>query len=207
MGKNRDGYYFESFVNLIDFSLRASVYLDEIVSNYSHDLLEEYKTKMHKIEHGADEARHDVMANLYREFITPIEREDILELLRLLDDVTDGIEDIVLTLYLYDVKELRPEVIRFTSIISKCAISLKLLMQEFVHYKKSKIMKTLIIDVLHFEEECDRLYAESVHRLFIEEKDPIQLHIWDTIFLKLEDCCDYCGEASKGVETALFRNL
>jgi hypothetical protein len=205
--KIKDNYYFQAFVSLSNYSLQASKFLDEIVSNFRPDYLSIDKEGMHRIEHEADMERHHVLSVLYKEFITPIELEDILSLLSSIDDVTDAIEDIVLKMYMYNVKALRPDMKSFTDIISKCCISLKALLEEFSHFKKSNKMKDLIQDVLKLEEDCDVVYAEAVHNLFVNEKDPVSILIWEDLYLRMENCCDACGYVSKVIERAIFKNM
>jgi len=207
MDKLKENYYFTSFVDLSVYCVKASQYLTEIVSDFKPSGLLENKRAMHHIEHTADVERHTVVANLFKEFITPIEREDILAILRAIDDVTDSIEEVVLRMYMYNVTEIRPEARLFTDIIQKSTASLKALLEEFSHFKKSAKMKDLIFDVLRLEEDCDVVYSETVHKLFVNEKDPIKLFIWEDLFLRLENCCDACGHVSKEIETAMFKNL
>ncbi|MFA5006297.1 MAG: DUF47 family protein [Candidatus Izemoplasmatales bacterium] len=207
MDKLKENYYFTSFVDLSVFCVKAAEYLCEVVEDFKPSGLLENKRAMHHIEHTADLERHKVVSNLFKEFITPIEREDILAILRAIDDVTDAIEEVILRMYMYNVEELRPEVGLFTDIIRRSTVSLKALLEEFAHFKKSAKMKDLIFDVLRLEEDCDVIYSENVRKLFVHEKDPIKLFIWEDLFLRLENCCDACGHVSKEIETAMFKNL
>jgi len=207
MEKLKENYYFQSFVDLSDFSVKASQYLSEVIADFKPSGLLENKRAMHHIEHTADTERHKVVANLFKEFITPIEREDILAILRAIDDVTDAIEEVVLRMYMFNVTEIRPEAKLFTDLIAQSAVALKALLLEFAQFKKSAKLKDLIFDVLRLEEDCDVVYSETVRKLFTNEKDPVKLFIWEDLFLRLENCCDACGHVSKEIETAMFKNL
>ncbi|MDD4988358.1 MAG: DUF47 family protein [Candidatus Izemoplasmatales bacterium] len=207
MEKIKDNYYFKAFVRLSDYSLKAAEYLNEIVTNFDYMKLAVYKSDIHQIEHDADQERHQVIANLFKEFITPIEREDILAILSAIDDVTDMIEDVVMRMFMFNIQELRTEMALISKIILDCTISLKSLLEEFCHYKKSTRLKELISVVLELEEDCDTVYSEAVRRLFMYETDPVKLFIWEDLFYRLENCCDACGYVSKEVEAALFKNL
>ena len=74
----------------------------DYLKNFDPKRLEEVKTSVHEIEHKADEVKHKVTAKLLTEFMTPIDREDIFQLLKMIDDVTDAVEEISLKLYLYN---------------------------------------------------------------------------------------------------------
>ena len=61
--------------------------------------LSERLDEIHGIEHAADQKKHEMLAALVKEFITPIEREDIILLSEAIDEVTDTIEDVMIRLY------------------------------------------------------------------------------------------------------------
>ena len=97
---SKSNYYFDSFPVLAHYSVECGEMILEFMKNFDASRLEEVKTNVHLIEHKADELKHEVTAKLLTEFMTPIDREDIFELLKLIDDVTDAIEEISLKLYL-----------------------------------------------------------------------------------------------------------
>src|SRR5215203_4484944 len=45
-----------------------------------------------QVEHQCDTMTHEIIQRLYRTFVTPLDREDIFELARSLDDVVDAID-------------------------------------------------------------------------------------------------------------------
>jgi hypothetical protein len=206
MAKNQDNFYFNSFIKLVDYSVQAAAYLKKLVLDFEA-ITESKKDEIHVIEHTADLEKHKVMERLVKEFLPPLDREDILNIIRDIDDVTDAVEEIVLRLYLYNVQELRPEVSAFTEVIYDCCEALKRLMEEFPNFKRSKVIGQFIKDVLVLEQKCDAIYTKAVRTLFENEKDPIMITIWSDLFHRLEQCCDACGKVSSSVETAYMKNL
>ena len=85
---NKSNYYFDSFPVLAHYSVMCGEMILEYLRNFDPKRLEEVKTSVHEIEHQADDLKHEVTKRLLTEFMTPIDREDIFELLRLIDDVT-----------------------------------------------------------------------------------------------------------------------
>src|SRR4051812_45989285 len=61
------------------------------------------------IEHKADEITHRTIEMLHTTFITPIDREDIHELITKMDDIMDFMEATSQRIFLYDIKESTPE--------------------------------------------------------------------------------------------------
>ena len=68
--------------------------------------------RSHEIERSADERRHDLTDKLTKAFITPIEREDIVTLSHHIDEVTDKLEEVLIRIYINNVKTIRPEALR-----------------------------------------------------------------------------------------------
>jgi predicted phosphate transport protein (TIGR00153 family) len=207
MAKTKDNYYFDQFIHLVDYSCRAAEFLNNVALDYKQHDMEALKDEIHLIEHEADLEKHKVVEILVKEFLPPLDREDILSLLRDIDDVTDAVEDVVLTMYFYNVTKTPPVLKQFTRVIYDCTIALKELMVEFVHFKRSKKIGELIYNVLKFEQICDGLYASSLRELYTVETDTREILIWTDLYNRLEKCCDLCGKVSSTVETAYMKNI
>ncbi len=204
--KNKKNDYFTMLAEAGDYCLEAATKLDEIVRHFDPEKLEELSNEMHDIEHKADYAHHRLSEKLSKEFIPPIEREDIAALGDEIDDVVDALEDVVVRFHIFNIRELREEAAAFSSIILKQNQTLSALIREFRHFKKSKDLKKLIVEVNRLEEEADSVYFSAIHRLFMEEKDPIKVLAWTEIFRRMEASCDYAEDVSQLVETVIMKN-
>jgi uncharacterized protein Yka (UPF0111/DUF47 family) len=71
MARKKNNYYFKIFVELLDYSCQAAKLLVEVMTDYHPEELEQRMEEMHEIEHSADLAKHQMMEQLAREFITP----------------------------------------------------------------------------------------------------------------------------------------
>ena len=76
----KDQYYFDVLISCANYGCDAAKFLQETLKNFNPDSLTENMDAMHAIEHNADSLKHEMMSKLSREFMTPIEREDILSL-------------------------------------------------------------------------------------------------------------------------------
>jgi len=207
MAKLNKNFYFTSFSELAKYPLREAELLHNIIVNFEKIDIKESLVKMHDIEHQADTANHAVIFKLIKEFITPIEREDIIAICQKIDNVTDAIEDVLLRLYMYNVKCLRPDLSEFINVIIDCCKAIELAFQEFPNFKKSDKLKEYIVEINNLEEIADRLYTDSVRRLFAETKDPIQLIIWEEIYYRFENCCDACEDVADAIESVIMKNI
>ncbi|MCB5662835.1 DUF47 family protein, partial [Erysipelatoclostridium ramosum] len=67
----------------------------EVIHDFNPYQLRERMDGMHTLDQAADGVRYDIIDELVTAFITPFDREDIDELGRVLDDVTDSIEGVL----------------------------------------------------------------------------------------------------------------
>lgn len=206
MFKKKDNNYFDMFVNLVNYSCMASEKLCHILENFDADQLSHMLDDMHAIEHKADLEKHDMMEKLAREFITPIEREDIISLAHKIDDITDSLEDVIIKIYMFNLKELPDETQEFTKVISKECDTLKKVMEEFRNFRKSTTIHDLIVEVNFLEEECDRIYTRSIRNLFEKCTDPVKLMAFTEIIECFEKCSDACEDASEVIEGVIMKN-
>jgi len=204
--KNKDFNYFKEFINLSGYCCDAAEMLHNVLSNYNPLEIEAQMLKIHEIEHLADKGMHNLMNRLMREFITPIEREDIISLVQNIDNVTDSIDDVIMRIYMYNVLSIREEALEFTDLIVKCCQALKTAIEDFSDFRKSKTVKDNIIEVNRLEDIGDRMYTMAMRNLYIASKDPIELMIWTEVFGSLEKCFDDCEDVANLMESIIMKN-
>lgn len=207
MAKQRSNEYFEGFVLGMESACKAAEYLENLVEHYDPEKLGEQIDEMHAIEHQADLNKHKLMHKLAKEFITPIEREDIILLLQQIDNVTDFIEDVVLKMFMYNAKSMRHEALQFASIIKQCCYESRDALKELPGFQKNSDRLALaIIRVNDFEEQGDRLYCAAMRRLYCENAESLERITWTKLFDWMEACCDACEDVMESVELVVMKN-
>lgn len=202
--KNND--YFAMFVELVGYSCRAAEMLIEVMEDYRPEDLEKLMIEMHDIEHSADVKKHEMIRKLAREFITPIEREDIMEMAHQIDNVTDAIEDVLMRLYMFNITVIREDALKVAVLIEECCQELKKALMEFSNFRKSKTLHNHIVEINRLEEEGDKLYTEATRRLYTSDLEPIRVSAWTHVFHILEKACDSCEDVSDVIERVLMTN-
>ena len=205
MARKKSPYY-DGFVAMNSYCCKAAQTLQEVLNDFKPEVLSQKQEAMHTIEHEADNEKHKMMEQLAREFITPIEREDIIELAQAIDDVTDSIEDVLMRMYMYHMQEVRPEAKQFAQLIFKCCENLQQVLEEFHNFRKDTKIHVLVVEVNSLEEEGDRLYVSTVHQLYGEDGEPSVKIGWVRTFDCLEECCDACEHVANLVESIIMKN-
>ena len=206
MLRKSESYYYRNFIECVELGCKAAVMLDQSLNEFHPETLSQKLDEMHEIEHAADMKKHEMKGVLVKEFIAPIEREDILSLSQCIDEVTDKIEDVLLYVYMNNVQSIRPEALKFTKSIIKCCDTLKELMEEFMEFKKSKKINDCLIKINDLEEEGDKLYIAAMRNLHTQETNPLEIIAWKQIFYYLEKCSDACEDVADVVESVIMKN-
>ena len=162
--------------------------------------------KAHEIkeaEHQCDFLTHEIIQRLNKTFVTPIDREDIHELARTLDDVMDAIDSAAALIPLYRIDKVRPGARELTHVILKQTDELRAAV-EALEGRKGVLERT--IEINRLENEADRIHKNAIGLLFDEEKDPIVVVKWKEILDVLEEATDACEDVANLLENVVVKH-
>lgn len=205
--EKKSNYYFDSFPELCHFSVLCGEMILDYMKNFDPAREEEVKDAVHRIEHQADEKKHQVTEKLLEEFMTPIDREDIVTLLKQIDDVTDAIEEISLKFYLYNYQELPPRSIPFMELTLECVKKTEECLKHFPDIDQLDKLLPYIKEVIQLEEAGDAEYIQDMRTLYMEESNGWVRHKAEALYSMLESISDQCREVCRYVQTIGFKNL
>ena len=209
MAKKGKFNYFDAFEQQIEIALEESEILVEAIENFeSADKLEDILKRAHEIEHKGDQVNHEIHASVSVDFITPIERADILELAGRIDDITDMIEGVLQRFYMFNIHFMHDDAIEFARIINKSLKALRKSMENFREFKKIKKIRAMISDVKELEEEADALYMKSIRKLYTTDNDDaVRVEVWSRLFDRLEAACDACDAVGDTMADIVLKNV
>ena len=207
MANKKNERYYELFVDMSKYCCDAAKLLREILGDYDPEKIESYLKDMHAIEHEGDVARHGLVKLLAKEFITPIEREDIMAMSESIDTVTDKIEDILQRMFMFNIKTIRADAIYIADRLIECTEALKSSLEEFHNYKKSNTINDQLIEINRLEEVGDDLYIRATREVFTDpDITPIEAFAWSHIFHYMEGVFDACEDTADVIEGVIMKN-
>ncbi len=201
--------YFKAYEKLTGLAVEEADLLIEAMRTFTEasgysDTMEQ----MHEFENRGDDINHDIFTAAAVDFMPPFDREDVVSLAQALDNVLDYIDDVLGHMYVYDIRTMPEDALRFAELIKKSARALDHMMAEFHNFKKNKKFKQLVVDINSYEEEADVLYQEAMRRLHTEDNDDVMhVLVWSRIYERMEKCCDACEHAADIMSTILLKNV
>jgi uncharacterized protein Yka (UPF0111/DUF47 family) len=180
---------------------RATDLLEQMLRDYPErrDLAREILI----CEQEGDRITHDVIHALNNTFVTPIDREDILELVSALDDIVDFVEEVADYLGLYKIEAPMEQSQRLARVLAQAG---RTLAEGMPRLRNFDDMSHYTVEVNRLENEGDRIGREAVASLFEEGIDPLIVIRWKDIYERLEEAIDACEKAAYILEGIATKN-
>jgi hypothetical protein len=159
-----------------------------------------------RAEHAADKITHETIALLHKTFITPIDREQILQLINGMDDILDLMQDVAEAVVLYDVRKVTAEATQLGEISQMCCERVKIAVGLLQNLREpASILKTCE-EIDRLESDADRVMRSAMSKLFRDESDIKQLIKLRTIYEQLELITDRCEDVANIIEGIVLEN-
>src|ERR687893_2935507 len=126
-------------------------------------------------EQEGDRITHDIIHRLNQTFVTPIDREDILELVKALDDVVDLTEEVADFLVLYKIEAPMEPAERLATILKDAT---RQIAQAMPRMRTFDDISHYVVEIHRLENDGDRAVREAVASLFESGVDPMQVIRW-----------------------------
>jgi len=196
--------FFKTLEALADTIVQAANHFAQQLEGDPGDL-SEFARVMKGYEHDGDNHVHVILTELNRTFITPIDREDIMQLTKELDDVLDGIEACASRFYMYQVTKTDPYIRQFGDILRRSALEIQKAI-SLLTQKKLLAIQDSCIRLNDLEDEGDELLRQGVNELFRNVRDPIELIKFKELYERLEQTTDSCEDVANSLVSIIMRN-
>ena len=120
---SKDRAYFDLFEEAATNMATAAGHLSMMLAEYPghRELIEE----IHTAEATGDRITHELITRLNNTFVTPIERDDIIDLASALDDITDLIEEVADYLGIYQIERPMVQAQRLAAILHEASLQIE----------------------------------------------------------------------------------
>jgi uncharacterized protein len=199
--RGSDREFFDLFERAGMNIVRAAELLDEMLARYPEtaDLARDILA----CEHDGDRLTHDVINHLNQTFVTPIDREDILQLASALDDIVDYTEEVADYLGLYKIEAPMAQAQRLAGVLRDATRQLAAAIRLIRDFKD---IADRMVEVHRLENEGDRITREAIASLFETGIDPMVVIRWKDIFERLENAIDSTERAAFILEGIVIKN-
>ena len=200
----REGRFFEYFNNHAQLAAETSLELQALMTDLSQ--LEARRSVIERNEKAADQITHHTIQLLNRTFITPLDRDEIHQLITSMDDILDLMEDVATCIFLYDVTAVTPEAEKLAQICVTCAAKVKEAVAKLESMDNSDSILKICGEIDRLETEADYVFRSALAKLFREESDTRQLIKLKEVYQLLESVTDKCEDVANLIESIVLAN-
>ena len=199
-----EGKFFELFNALAGEAVQASRELASLMESF--DEVERRAFAIETIEKRGDKITHETIETLHKTFVTPLDREDIHQLVTRMDDILDLIEDCAQSISLYDVRTATPEMKRLAELCVGCADQVQTAVRALSDLKEPQATLAVCNEIDRLESEADHVMRAAMAKLFRDEPDVKQIIKLRSIYELLESITDRCEDVANIIEGIILEN-
>ena len=199
-----EGKFFDLFIQHGELCVKGGRELVALITNF--DDLEHRVHAIETIEKQADKVTHATLEMLHKTFITPLDRDDIHQLITRMDDILDLMEDVGQTIWLYDIKEITPEAKRLAELCQTCCEKVLASVSLLHNMNNAREILTICAEIDRLESDADHVMRAAMSKLFREEPDVRNLIKLKAIYEILETVTDRCEDVANIVEGIIVEN-
>ena len=200
----KEGRFFEFFNEHADLVVQGSRELAALMA--SGDDLERRAHNIEAIEKRADRITRSTIELLHKTFITPLDRDDIHQLISKMDDILDLIEDAAQLIYIYDIRVITEEEKRLADICVACGEKVQAAVGLLSNMKTAAAIMQICEEIDRLESDADHVMRAAMAKLFRDEPDVRQVIKLRAVYQTLETVTDVCEDVANIIEGIVLEN-
>jgi predicted phosphate transport protein (TIGR00153 family) len=157
-----------------------------------------------ELEHEADRVISELLSSINAQFVTPYDRDDLVQLAFAVDDVADAAENASELLGLYGVERPTKQSFVLCELLVRAVEQLAQLLARLRSVQGSA---EEIVAIKTIEDEADDVARAARASLFKDDRiDPMIVVRWKDVYEALEDAVDACETAAHRIGNILVKN-
>ncbi len=200
-----EGKFFDYFNQHAELCVKGAAEMVSMMTNF--DDLENRVHAIESIEKQADKVTHHTIEMLHKTFITPLDRDDIHQLITRMDDILDLLEDGAQTVSLYDIKNTTPEAKRLAELCLASTEKVQAAVGLLHNMDNSRQILALCAEIDRLEADADHVMRAAMSKLFRDEPDVRNLIKFKAIYEILETVTDRCEDVANIIQGIIVENV
>ncbi|MBV7363013.1 DUF47 family protein [Actinomycetaceae bacterium TAE3-ERU4] len=194
--RSSDSTFFDLFTDVANHLVEGVEILGKLVGADPVQR-KDFRSRLHEIEHAADNTTHEINKTLNATFVTPLDREDISRLASIMDDCMDYMDEAGDLIVLYKLHELPAGVIEQVKLLNRCA---ELTSEAIPGLRKMTGLRDYWVELNRLENAGDRVYRDMLADLFDSNTDALTVIKLKDVIETLEKAMDRFESLANTIE-------
>ena len=162
--------------------------------------------RLRDLEHECDITTHEIMDKLNRTFVTPIDREDIHQLAKELDDIVDIIQAVSERMLLYNITKTTDDLVELAHTLDEAVVNVSKAVTAIRQLNRPRRILDYCIEINRLENRGDRTSERAIGNLFDTNKDPMEVLKWKEVYDQTEAAIDKCEDVANIIEGIVVKH-
>jgi uncharacterized protein len=194
--------FFDFFDNHIALCLKLSQEILSLANGKGS--IDETEKSLKDLEKQMDQITLQCTEALHKTFITPIDRTDILKLIKRMDSIADSAYRAISRIKIYELN-IRPDIKEIAEILVKSIEELQIALKLLKDMKDIDTIRLKCQKIRELESQGDDIFKKAISRVF-KEGDAIAIIKWKEIYEKLEKAINRCEDTANLIEEILIES-
>ena len=201
----RDMGFYDLFEQGTANLVTAAEKLVDFFENYEN--VEAKAKELKELEHKGDIIAHEIIARLHRTFVTPIDREDITQLVHSMDDVMDFMEAAARTAFLYGITQPTERSRELARIVLRMARKLNEVVPRLRRRDQYTWILKQCVQINTLENEADDVQHAALAELFeVCRLNACDVIKWREVYEHLENATDRGEDVANVLEGIVLKH-
>jgi predicted phosphate transport protein (TIGR00153 family) len=162
--------------------------------------------RIKELEHVGDSITHEIVEQLHKTFVTPLDREDITALAQNMDDVMDYMEGATTAICLYGIRQPRAAACSVADLVRLQTVQVDMAVPKLRHRSQLRSVLGHCVEIHRLENEADDVFLDAMAKLLHEEPSPVEIIKWRDIYDQLERATDSCEHVANVLEGIVLKH-
>lgn len=202
----REYGFFELFNRHANTTLEGTRLLVTLVENWPDGAKE--MSRIEELEHECDSITHMTVDLLHRTFITPLDRDEIHNLISKLDDIMDTVEVASRRMRLFEIQSCPDKLKELVRVLNQSTEKVVLAVKMLHNLKHTDELREVFKEINRLENVGDSLFHSALQDLFKNNaNDPLTVIKLKEIFESIEWAIDRCEDVADTVEGIVLEHF
>ena len=168
--------------------------------NAPKDEREAYYKKVDELAEAIENISHKMNIELSKNFITPLDREDIHALMTTIEDVSGNLQEASNRIRMYQVEKITKSIRKLTEINLEACHHISRSVKELKEMKNFKSVFDSVKKINKLDRKSDAVFEKAVTDIFENETDAKNIIKYKEVLSSLEMATDKCKSVSNVME-------
>lgn len=162
-------------------------------------------SKIQNLEQKGNKIAAELKKELSSNFVTPLDREDIHGLTKILNGIIDHVNGVAKRFDMYNIDKIREPALRLSEVLLECVGELELLISKLNNMSALEMITPAIDKLDKYEEKGDEIHRKAIYDLFHNDIETLEVLKWKDIYERLENNIDKCNDAGNIILGIIFK--